>query len=290
MSTVGIFTIVKNEHLFLDEWIQYHLNLGVDKIFVFEDVGSLSHEEICNKYDKVQLFKITDIYNKVIASNIVHKRKIKSSRYGIQLKFMYDIIEYVHKQKCLDWLIYIDADEFITLEKNDTCIKNIFDSYNDYAIVVLRWKNYNADGHIYRPNGNVLDNYNAPCDKISGLSTCSTASKLAFNLHAWNKNIIKCTFHTPNISSNCFKWCKTDYTTNLGSPTYKNVYIRHYITKSFEDYCTKIFVRGQFNKSMTITRFFALNPDLSRDDKDIVNILNSYYEKFMNGELDFTVW
>ena len=31
-----IFTVIKNEHEYLDEWIKYHLDLGIDHIFIFE--------------------------------------------------------------------------------------------------------------------------------------------------------------------------------------------------------------------------------------------------------------
>lgn len=45
-----ILTIIKNEHQYLDEWIQYHLNLGIDALFIYEDIDSDSHLEIAQKY------------------------------------------------------------------------------------------------------------------------------------------------------------------------------------------------------------------------------------------------
>ena len=48
-----ILTIIKNEHPYLDEFIRYHLDLGIAHIFVFEDIGSESHEEITRKYGKI---------------------------------------------------------------------------------------------------------------------------------------------------------------------------------------------------------------------------------------------
>ena len=56
MVRACILTVVKNEQEYLDEWIKYHLDLGVSHIFIFEDFGSDSHKEICDKYgDKVSL-------------------------------------------------------------------------------------------------------------------------------------------------------------------------------------------------------------------------------------------
>jgi hypothetical protein len=50
-NTSCIFTVIKNEHQYLDEWIKYHLDLGVDHIFILEDIDSNSHKEITDKYD-----------------------------------------------------------------------------------------------------------------------------------------------------------------------------------------------------------------------------------------------
>ena len=36
--------------MYLDEWIRYHLDLGIDHIFIFEDIDSDSHKDITDKY------------------------------------------------------------------------------------------------------------------------------------------------------------------------------------------------------------------------------------------------
>ena len=51
----SIRAIIKDEHQFLEEWIEWHLGLGFDVIYLFEDKGSNSHEEICEKYSNVYL-------------------------------------------------------------------------------------------------------------------------------------------------------------------------------------------------------------------------------------------
>ena len=56
----SICAIIKDEHLFLEEWIEWHLGLGFDAIHLFEDKGSKSHEEICAKYSNVYLRRYED--------------------------------------------------------------------------------------------------------------------------------------------------------------------------------------------------------------------------------------
>jgi len=43
---IYICSIIKNEHQYLEEWIDYHLNLGFDGIYLVEDVTSKSHSNI----------------------------------------------------------------------------------------------------------------------------------------------------------------------------------------------------------------------------------------------------
>ena len=65
-----ILTVIKNEHEYLDEWIQYHLNLGIDYIFIFEDIDSDSHKKITDKYDKVFLKNITFVSTKILLPTV----------------------------------------------------------------------------------------------------------------------------------------------------------------------------------------------------------------------------
>ena len=37
-------TMINDEQRYLDEWIQYHLNIGFDKIILFEDFNSHPHD------------------------------------------------------------------------------------------------------------------------------------------------------------------------------------------------------------------------------------------------------
>jgi hypothetical protein len=41
-----IITLVKDEQEYLEEWINYHLNLGFDVIEIYEDLESTSHAGI----------------------------------------------------------------------------------------------------------------------------------------------------------------------------------------------------------------------------------------------------
>ena len=43
MLNICICQIIRDEQRYLEEWINHYLNLGINKIILFEDVNSNSH-------------------------------------------------------------------------------------------------------------------------------------------------------------------------------------------------------------------------------------------------------
>jgi hypothetical protein len=110
-----ILTIIKNEHLYLDEWIQYHLNIGVDHLFIFEDIDSNSHKEITNKYgDKVSLSNVSTILSELGLKRAQEYKRTKAK--NPQEMYIYKGLYYLQNNFDYDWCFAIDVDEFITLE------------------------------------------------------------------------------------------------------------------------------------------------------------------------------
>ena len=74
-----ILTVIKNEHEYLDEWIRYHLDLGIDHIFIFEDIDSESHKEITDKYgNKVSLNSISIVLDDENKKKVIEYKLTKS--------------------------------------------------------------------------------------------------------------------------------------------------------------------------------------------------------------------
>lgn len=264
---ICIFTIVKNEHDYLDEWIKYHIDLGIDHIFVFEDIDSKSHKEITDKYDKVTLNPILDIFEDENEKNkaIEYKNSIKFNPQHIYLK---TALEYIKKTYDYDWCFVIDCDEFITLENKNDNLKNIIELYHNFDAFLLQWQCYGANGIIKKPNYNdkgVIDTYtkiaegNIQDSKDKQVKTC-------YNLKKY-KQLYFGDQHRPSFYSN---FCKTDLKRYLYSPCYDKIYIRHYITKSWEEYVWKRLNRGYLNGiSRFVDFFFDINPDMNNIKKII---------------------
>ena len=90
---VGIIAIAKNEDLYMEEWIDWHLGLGFDTIII-----GLNDDEF-----------------KPLISNPQVIYEDYSGVQGVQVKAYRKL--YRKYQKDYDWLLFIDIDEFVMLEK-----------------------------------------------------------------------------------------------------------------------------------------------------------------------------
>ena len=268
--TSCIVTLVKNEHEYLDEWIQYHLNLGVNYLFIFEDYDSKSHKKICDKYLQVALINIGELLN---TDNIIKSRN--HIFYQRQIIYLKNALNYIHNNYDYDWCFSIDSDEYITIEAKYNNINEVLKEYNEYDAVLINWKNYGANGLINKPDYSkkgIVETYNKPCefqlmDKVFWHETVKTV----YNMHKFTDDLFKSEC-TPNLTRN---WCKTNYTQDKEHLIYDKMFIRHYITKSWEEYVWKLKTRGMFySNHRNYDSFFEMNPDMLDKKEKLLSMIN----------------
>lgn len=268
---ICILTIIKNEHQYLDEWIKYHLDLGIDHIFIFEDIDSDSHKDICNKYgDNVTLDSVLNVLND--AQKQEAKELKQTKRWNVQHLYFRNTINYIKQLGKYDWCFIIDNDEFITLENNSDKFNNVLNLYKDYDAVIMQWKCYGANGLINKPdytNKGVIDIYTK---EISGRlpDRLDSLVKTCYNLNTYDSSFFY-NQHHPN--NNC-NWCNTDFIKTIGVPCFNNIYIRHYITKSWEEYVWKRKTRGfMWGGTRGLDVFFQINSDMLNIKEELINQL-----------------
>jgi hypothetical protein len=108
---VALVCIAKLEDNYIDEWIDYHLKLGFDDIFVYENNWRY------NK-DREHVIKIPV---DGVAKQIVCYNKFIQKYTG----------EY-------DWAAFMDVDEFLVLKKHKN-IKNFISDYLEYNAIGINW-------------------------------------------------------------------------------------------------------------------------------------------------------
>jgi len=125
LSLCGIF---KNEAKFLEEWINYHLVIGVDHFYLYNNNSDDNFIEILQPfidkgivdlidwpYQQAQMAAYEDCYK---------KNKIDTN-----------------------WLTFIDLDEFICPIATDN-IQSWLQSYKNYPGVAVYWKQFGSNGKL----------------------------------------------------------------------------------------------------------------------------------------------
>ena len=126
---VGICVRVKNEDILLNEFVAHYINLGFDKIHIFDNnsVNSVTDTiaKLKQKYD-----------------NIISIENDYSTPHGPKWGQTHRYNEFLDKNRNLTWILNCDADEFIYLHKH-TNIKDFLSEFkSDTAVIPVNWVTY----------------------------------------------------------------------------------------------------------------------------------------------------
>lgn len=121
MRTI-LFTNARNENNIV-EWVTHHLRLGFTTIFIFDHKSTNPIYPILLREKPNRLHQIVVIR--------INKDSI------IKTNLMMNALKYAMR-KLYDWLLYLDCDEFLVLNKNDN-ISSFLTQYIQYDQVGINW-------------------------------------------------------------------------------------------------------------------------------------------------------
>lgn len=253
-----IITLVKNEQEYLEEWINYHLQLGFDKIEIYEDFGSTTHFDITQKYEKVQLSRIDNVIKQINDDGT-------ASRYGKLLEHCI-----AKSKEEYDWLLCIDVDEYLMLE-DSLNLHDFLNNYKDVYAISLFWKFMSANGKIHKCK-DIVKTYTKESEKRAEFyHECKNFFNLKKECQLQKFHCHHCAVFTVNTLK---QFVIPTNKKSLKIITYKYAWINHYITKSWEDWCDRIYKRG--NLTVGIRRlldFFTFNKDMTHLQNELVTPL-----------------
>lgn len=234
---VAICTIIKDEHIYLDEWIQYHKSIGVNKIYIYEDYGSKSHKDICNKYKGV----ILDSLENFGVKNVVGRQFD-----GFQ--------KHLEKYRCKhDWCAFIDIDEFIAFK--DGYDLDFLENFKNNTGVYLSWLMHNANGQYKYEDKPVRERFKKTTDKFPNVDKPRWRHKSIVNMRNVNAQLrdVHSVYNGVNTLG---------MRSDIMCP-YEMAYLDHYFTKSWEEWTWRFSKRGDIAMNHRgIDEFFELNPDM----------------------------
>lgn len=272
-----ILTIIKNEQEYLEEFIIYHLNHGINHIIIFEDIDSKSHKEIVDKYSsKVTLINILDVFDESEKERVIYE---KTHLFKMQDKYSRKAMEYVKKHYECDWCFVMDIDEYITIDEKYNDLSEVLNEFINYDAVVLYWENYGANGLIWKPDYSkrgIMETYIQKAG-FQHSDNPRDLCKVAYNMKDYTPEKYKNYRETKDR----IKWCNTDFIQDEESIVLDKIYLRHYITKSWEEYVWKLKVRGMFYMShRKYDSFFEMNPDMLDRKDELIELADKIIDKY----------
>lgn len=220
-----VFTCAKNENDYIVEWVQHYLQLGFDKIFLCDNntPGDKSLYETLKRYVDGGFVEIFDC----------------SMLNSFQVQF--------YSAFCTEgnyaWCGYFDCDEFLEIPSYFN-VKHYLNTKKDEYVVSFHWMVYGANGALKQENGTLFERFKYPVSPISIFTeNCFVKSLVkggeTFRNGCWfNGSHIPMT--TPMYIHNVGGHFHTDSDRHCYfPPRYKDGYIRHYYTKSFDEWARK---------------------------------------------------
>lgn len=268
---IAIFTVVKDEQDYLDDFLKYHTEMGID-VFIFEDIFSHSHREITGKYNNVYLRSVSELYVENEIPQLINDR---TNKIPSQTEFINRGLRYIHSLNKYDWCWLIDVDEYITSTEP---LEAILGRFSDRDGVLCYWKNFGCSGRLYKPI------YDRPIWEIfteeCGYELYSDLKYFKITKFCVNMNRYKPTmrYYIHNAPVN---WIKADGTFKRTEIVYEPLYLRHYITKSVEEYCWKVWVRlMHHNGHRQWKSLFEMCPDIKDKLEKDKNFFPYFKEKY----------
>ena len=227
---------------YLEEWVNYHLSIGFDEIYLYLNNWS---------------------FLPVAADKRIHF--IKWDGEAVQCKAYNDFL--TDRSQPFNWALFIDCDEFLDLNKKFKDVKEMFQSYDTFVGVAFNWVLYGDSGLTNTKSGFSVAKRFTKCDK-----NINQHVKVAVNLDMMRTSLktshkFVCP-HCTNVGSSSPSFIAADKSTFVIGPwnkvdirteEYEWPTLNHYFCKTREEWTERRkYGRADTPKSSS---FFYRNPE-----------------------------
>lgn len=221
---VVIVVIAKMEKDYIEEWVKYHLHIGFDEIFLYDNEDIPVYEKLLEKYS-----------NKI---KVIH---LPGNQYkkGVQYIALDNFTQTHMLENDITHVAHIDVDEFIVLKKHN----NIHEFVEEYikdtcAGIGMNWRLFGDSGLTTQTERSILNRFTKT--EIIG----NQHIKTIYNVQCFKK-YNECHSIEPTLGFNVLS---TDGRILKGpfnkEPNLDVIQLNHYKCKTYEEF-KKISVRGR---------------------------------------------
>lgn len=253
---ISICTIVRLENKYIKEWVDYHLSIGFTHIYLYDN----------NRDGEESLSDVIDTdgkYHNSVTIIPFHHVSMYPQMYAYNDCW---------KQYQFDWMLFIDVDEFFTFGTDWIEAQNIHSFVRkyekDWDAILLNWMCYGDNGHLHYSDFPLTKRFSKPLPLL--LSASNMWGKQPINGHV--KTFVRkgCDFQfcNPHVGKGDYRVCNADGMSVKNEPwqpvqTYRYAYLRHYYTKTIQEYVEHKVKRGLADrasgKTYPLADFFMCN-------------------------------
>ena len=258
--------LIKDENEYLEEWLNHFYNLGIEHFYIYDNK---SKTPIIDTIKSIQNGFYLDKCDVILFTEYNH---MQYDCYADCLKRC----EFETK-----WIGFMDTDEFLEFTDGTTNINEFLKAYETEMGVWIPWESYNANGLVEKPTGKVQDNFtNVVLDPLGlfGKIFVQTAKVKKMYVHKADSvdNLYLLLDQDGNDLKVSFDGLQKAY--DKGMNIYSHAKIKHYFTRSYEEWCEKM-NRGtcdpNFKRKFDV--FFRYNRDLEHlKDKELLTTEQGY--------------
>lgn len=210
--------VIKDEADYISEWIEYHLLIGFDHFYIYDNESTDNIEEVLEPY-----------INDGIVSFINFPGK------GIQLEMIQNVLEKSSNETF--WLAIHDIDEFFSF-RNDKFKKlsEFLKSFERFPAVEVNWLVYGSDNKKVKEKGLVIERFTT---HTSNNYFSNRYTKVIFNPRATSYGHVHNGFYWNFRRAVTTHKMKCTLAPLEREPELDILVIRHYFTKSLEEYLKK---------------------------------------------------
>jgi Glycosyl transferase family 2 len=130
---VALCSVAKSESAYLDEWTDYYLSIGFDRIYIYDNNEQYVLGNWLEKSNKSESVSVT----------FFPGEKMQRIAYADCAKKV--------RQSNFSWVLFVDIDEFLVLKRHERVDKFLSEYCSDGALAV-NWRVFGTSGHLlYKP-------------------------------------------------------------------------------------------------------------------------------------------
>ena len=246
---IVICAIAKNENLYINDWVNWHINLGFDKIYLYDN-NNLDTEYIGNFIEQKDKVKIIDVRG-------ISNRNIQIESYNN----FYNTYKF-------DWCAFIDIDEFIVFNKWKNVQEFVTDPiFKNTNVIKLNWHLFGDDNKINRDL--TIPIYKSITKRLIGHKDEMMGKQF---LRGGLKNIYINSCHYCKINGKVPKQLMVNgkettawgngFKEDTGLENHEEAYINHYRTKTLSEFINQKMGRGWAchpGRLMELSYFWNIN-------------------------------